>query len=135
VRSIRAGHAAGTRQVPGLLAGAFDITWQKTERAYSPTTMYADHAISADEIHWESPNNLAHDAPTTRRYVEHEARGRSILLFARESKKGLLGTRPLMFLGPASYLSHEGSCPVAFRWRLHLPMPTDFFESARVMTA
>jgi superfamily II DNA or RNA helicase/HKD family nuclease len=129
------GHAAGTREVPGLAADAFDITWQKTEKAYSPSTMYADHAISSTVIHWESPNNLAMDAPTTQRYVQHEARRRSILIFAREAKAGALGTQPLMFLGPATYVSHEGSRPVAFRWRLHRPMPTQFFESARVMTA
>ncbi len=129
------GHAAGTREVADLRADAFDITWQKTEKAYSPTTMYADHAVSAQEIHWESPNALADDAATTRRYIEHEARGRSILLFAREVKRGPLGAQPMMFLGPASYVSHEGSRPVAFRWRLHRPMPTEHFESARVMTA
>jgi hypothetical protein len=40
------GHAAGTRNVPALNADVFDITWRKTEKAYSPTTMYQDYAIS-----------------------------------------------------------------------------------------
>jgi hypothetical protein len=87
------GHAAGTREVPCLNADAFDITWQKTERAYSPTTMYRDYALSPQEIHWESPNNLAGDSPTTARYIDHERRKRYVLLFAREAKKGSLGTR------------------------------------------
>ena len=129
------GHAAGTREVSELAMDAFDITWRKTEKAYSPTTMYQDYAISPSEIHWESPNALAYDASTTRRYVEHESRGRSILLFARESKQGQSGTQPLLFLGPATYLHHEGSRPVSFRWRLDRPMPTEFYETARVVTA
>jgi hypothetical protein len=129
------GHAAGTRDVPDLAADVFDITWRKTERAYSPTTMYQDYAISPGEIHWESPNSLGHDAPTTRRYVEHAQRGRHVLLFAREAKQGPVGTQPLLFLGPASYVHHEGSRPVSFRWRLHRPMPTEFYETARVVTA
>jgi hypothetical protein len=40
-----------------------------------------------------------------------------------------------MFLGPASYVSHEGERPVSFRWRLHRPLPMDFFETARVVSA
>ena len=129
------GHAAGTREVPELAADVFDITWRKTEKAYSPTTMYQDYAISPNEIHWESPNGLAYDASTTQRYVEHESLGRNVLLFAREAKQGQIGTQPLLFLGPVTYLHHEGSRPVSFRWRLHRPMPTEFYETARVVTA
>lgn len=127
------GHAAGTRQVPELSADVFDITWRKTEKAYSPNTMYRDYAMSPQLVHWESPNSLTPDADTTRRYVEHEQRGRHVLLFARESKQGPTGVQPLLFLGPASYRHHEGSRPVAFHWQLHRPMPTEFYESARVV--
>ena len=129
------GHAAGTREAPELSADVFDITWQKTEKAYSPTTMYRDYAVSPQELHWESPNHLDSAAATARRYIEHEARGRHVLVFARETKTGPLGTQPLMFLGPVTYVAHHGSRPISFRWRLHYPMPTDFFESARVLTA
>ncbi len=127
------GHAAGTRRVGDL--DVFDITWRKTEKAYSPTTMYADHAVSPHDVHWESPNGLTPEHETARRYVEHAERGRHVLLFAREAKKGPLGTQPLMFLGPATYVSHEGSRPVAFRWRLDRPMPTEFYETARVVAS
>ena len=129
------GHALGTREAPDLAADVFDITWRKTEGAYSPTTMYQDYAISPQEIHWESPNNLDFDAATTRRYVEHAQRGRHVLLFARESKLGPIGTQPLLFLGPAQYVHHEGSRPVSFRWRLDRPMPIEFYESARVVAS
>ncbi len=129
------GHALGTRQAPDLSAEVFDITWRKTEKAYSPATMYRDYAISPQEIHWESPNNLSYDSPATRRYVEHAERGRHVLIFAREAKLGALGTQPLLFLGPARYVSHEGSRPVSFRWGLDRPMPTEFYESARVVAS
>jgi hypothetical protein len=129
------GHAAGTREIKILDADAFDITWQKAETAYSPTTMYRDYAISPREIHWESPNNLDGDSATTLRYVQHQAHDRHILLFAREAKQGPLGTQPLMFLGPATYVAHEGARPVAFRWKLDRPLPMEFFESARVVSA
>jgi superfamily II DNA or RNA helicase/HKD family nuclease len=127
------GHAAGTRDAPLLNASVFDITWRKTDKAYSPTTMYQDYAVSPQEVHWESPNGWSIDADSTRRCVEHEQRGRHILLFARESKLGPTGTQPLLFLGPARYVSHEGSRPVSFRWLLDRAMPTDFYESARVV--
>jgi hypothetical protein len=127
------GHAAGTRDAPLLQASVFDITWRKTEKAYSPTTMYQDYAISPRDVHWESPNGWSLDSASTMRCVDHERRGQHILLFARESKLGPVGTQPLLFLGAAHYLGHEGSRPVSFRWRLDRPMPTEFYESARVV--
>jgi hypothetical protein len=92
-------------------------------------------AISPREIHWESPSNLDCQTPTTLRYVEHARRRRHILIFAREAKSGPLGTQPLLFLGPAEYVHHEGSRPVSFRCRLNRPMPTEFSESARVVAS
>ena len=88
------GQAAGVRELPNLDADAFDVTWRKTQAAYSPTTMYRDYAISPRLIDWESPSAQRADAAVTHRYVEHEERGRHILLFARESKHGPMGTQP-----------------------------------------
>ena len=128
------GQAAGVRELPNLNADAFDVTWRKTEGAYSPTTMYRDYAISPRLIHWESPSAQRADAAVTHRYVEHEQRGRHILLFARESKHGPMGTQPLMFLGTARYRSHEGERPVSFVWELDRALPADFYLASQVLT-
>jgi hypothetical protein len=53
----------------------------------------------------------------------------------REGKTFELGTRPFTFLGPATYVSHQGERPVAFTWRLAAPMPEELFEVARSVAA
>lgn len=37
--------------------------------------------------------------------------------------------RAFWFLGPATYVSHEGELPMAITWRLHHPVPGDLFGS------
>ena len=59
------------------------------------------------------------------RYQEHEARGSHILLFARNRSD----ERAFYFLGPATYVSHEGELPMAITWRLQYPLPGDLFAS------
>ena len=95
--------------------------------------MYRDYAISRPSSTGSAGQPTSDAATDQPRTCEHAERGPHILLFARESAKGGLGTPPLLFLGPADYVSHEGSRPVAFRWRLGRPMPTDFYETARMV--
>ncbi|HEX2850248.1 MAG TPA: DUF3427 domain-containing protein [Acidimicrobiales bacterium] len=123
----------GVRYVEAIKSDAFTFTLQKAERDYSPTTMYRDYALSPDLVHWESQSTTSVESPTGRRYLEHRERGTHVLLFARETNDDELGARPFLFLGEADYVSHEGSRPIAITWRLHVPMPADFFTSARVL--
>ena len=44
----------GVFHLPELKAYVFMVTFQKTEREYSPSTMYADYPISRDLLHWET---------------------------------------------------------------------------------
>ena len=57
-----------------------------------------------------------------------------MLLFVRERKTFELGTQPLRSSGP-SYVEHRGERPVAFTWRLPVPMPERLFEVARTVAA
>ena len=47
--------------------------------------------------------------------------GRTILLFARLRADD----RSFWFLGPATYVRHEGKRPTAITWKLHHPLPGD----------
>jgi hypothetical protein len=111
----------------------FFITLQKTPGRFSPTTMYRDYAISPNLFHWESQSTTSVASRTGQRYIHHVATGNRILLFAREtdSKDGL--TSPYLFLGPADYVEHRGDRPVAITWKLHLPLPPEFFQEARAV--
>jgi hypothetical protein len=66
---------------------------------------------------------------TGQRYLQGTS---TVLLFAREQKDNEFGTSPYLFLGPATYVSHEGDRPIAITWRLEHPMPTDFYHIATV---
>ncbi|UAC01404.1 DUF3427 domain-containing protein [Dactylosporangium vinaceum] len=99
------------------------FTLDKTSGGFSPTTRYRDYAINRELIHWESQSTTASDSPTGRRYRTHAAMGRTILLFARPS----VDERAFWFLGPATYVTHEGDRPMAVTWQLETPLSGDLF--------
>jgi superfamily II DNA or RNA helicase/HKD family nuclease len=101
------------------------FTLDKTRGDFSPTTRYRDYAISRDLVHWESQSGTAESSPTGLRYRNHVAMGRSIYLFAREN----IDERSFWFLGPATYVRHQGERPMAVTWRLETPLPGDLFAS------
>lgn len=123
----------GVRYVKHLKTDVLTFALQKSERDYSPTTMYRDYAISQERIHWESQSTTSVESDTGQRYLHHRELGTHVLLFARETKKDDIGTRSFLFLGPAWYVSHQGSLPIAITWRLECPMPADFFAAAQVL--
>jgi hypothetical protein len=101
------------------------FTLDKTSGDFSPTTRYRDYAISPELTHWESQSTTRADSPTSRRYQNHVAMGRSILLFARTRQDD----RAFWFLGPATYVRHEAERPMAVTWRLHTPLSGDLFTA------
>jgi len=54
------------------------------------------------------------------------------LLFVREERTNEFGTTPYLFLGPVTYVRHEGERPIAIIWRLEHAMPADFYQAATV---
>jgi hypothetical protein len=101
------------------------FTLDKTSGDFSPTTRYRDYAISPKLIHWESQSNTPADSPTGRRYQQHVAMGRKILLFARAR----VDDRAFWFLGPAKYVGHEGERPMAVTWELETALSGDLFAT------
>ena len=125
---------SGVRWVPNDRADVFFVTLMKSEAHFSPTTMYADHAISPTLFQWESQNNTTERSPTGQRYINHREMGTSVHLFVRESKTadGPLGTPPYLYAGPMTYLSHTGERPMRILWQLDYALPADVFHAARV---
>lgn len=104
-------------------ADLFLVTLNKSSKKFSPTTQYRDYAISADLFHWESQSTTSASSPTGQRYQHHAARGSEVLLFARMTGDD----RAFWFLGPATYVSHEGERPMAITWKLANPLPGDLY--------
>ena len=113
----------------------FLITLIKSEKDYSPSTMYHDYSMNEHLFHWESQSTTSDTSPTARRYFEHEKNGHSILLFVREYDTDKQGTAPFLFLGTAKYVSHSGSRPVSIVWHLDDPIPAEFLPATNKLVA
>jgi hypothetical protein len=126
----------GVKWVEAEQADIFFVTLTKTERHYSPTTMYQDRAISPELFQWESQSTTSTASATGQRYLHHASRGSSVHLFVRETKEsdGALGAPPYLYAGRMKYVDHTGDRPMRIRWKLHQPLPADVFHAARVAT-
>ncbi|MBE5775159.1 MAG: DUF3427 domain-containing protein, partial [Clostridiales bacterium] len=107
------------------------ITLNKSDKEYSPTTMYNDYSINSRLFHWQSQSTTSADSPTGQRYINHKARGSHVLLFVRETKNDACGAAPYTFLGTADYVSHTGSRPMNIVWQLHQEIPAKFLRKTQ----
>lgn len=124
----------GVKWLEDEQADVFFVTLTKVEGHYSPSTMYADRAISPVRFQWEFQNRTSVESQTGQRYINHRQMGSSVHMFLRESKSqdGDLGTPPYFYAGTMQYESHSGDRPIRIMWRLDQPLPIDVFQAARV---
>lgn len=101
----------------------FFITLNKSEKDYSPSTLYDDYAIDETLFHWQSQSTTSDTSKTGQRYINHRKMGSKVLLFVREYKSENGATSPYYCLGKANYVSHSGSRPMNIVWRLEEEMP------------
>lgn len=120
----------GVKWLPDKKIDVLLVTLNKSDKDYSPTTMYNDYSISESLFHWQSQSTTAEQSPTGQRYIHHRERGSRVLLFVREFKTDSLsgGAAAYTFLGTANYLRHEGSRPMNITWRLDRPIPAKFLK-------
>ena len=121
----------GVFHFPEVKAYALLVTFQKTEKEFSPSTMYADYPISRELLHWESQSNTAQHHADGQNLIHHQERGYTILVFARDQKKRNGVTVPFTYLGPVERVSYESERPIKMVWRLRYPMPVEMFEDNR----
>ena len=107
------------------------ITYQKTEKEFSPSTMYADYPISRELLHWESQSMTSQQSETGQNLIHHVERGYTILIFARGQKKRNKVVVPFTYLGPVERVSYESERPIKMVWRLQHQMPVEMFEDNR----
>ena len=121
----------GVKWLPDKRTDVLLITLNKSDKEYSPTTMYNDYSINARLFHWQSQSTTSADAPTGQRYIGHKAQGSHVLLFVREFKNDACGAAPYTFLGTADYVSHTDSRPMNIVWRLHQEIPAKFLRKTQ----
>ncbi len=126
----------GVMHVKSRGCDIFLVTLVKNEKEYSPTTLYADYAISPSLFHWQTQSRTSAESPTGQRYFNHAKTGHEILLFVREERQTVTGaTAPYYFLGPVQYVSHEGSRPVSITWQLDNELPAHLYRNTASMEA
>lgn len=133
-RSAR-GNITGVAWCEETQTDALLINLRKTEREFSPTTMYRDFAISPALFHWESQNATSAASEAGRRYVTTAGRETRVVLFVREAPSDELGAATFLCLGQARYAEHRGDRPMEITWRLDREMPGELFRLASVVAS
>ena len=129
------GNITGVAWAEATRTDALMVNLRKSEREFSPTTMYRDYALSDRLFHWESQNATSTTSAAGQRYLRHERLGTSVLLFVRETPTDELGAAPFLLLGPVRYVEHRGERPIAITWELAHPIPPDVLLAARAVAS
>ncbi len=125
----------GVKWIQDKQTDIFFITLNKSDKDYSPSTMYKDYSINESLFHWQSQSTTGSNSNTGQRYINHHSLGSKILLFVREHKRNSFGTEPYTFLGTANYVSHEGSKPMNIIWELDDPIPAKYLKKTNQLVA
>ncbi len=126
----------GVKWVENRKIDLFFITLNKSDRDFSPSTMYRDYAITRELFHWESQGRTREKSDTGQRYINHRTNGSRIALFVRHGKKDDYGrTAPYLCAGLADYISHVNERPMAITWKLQQALPAQAFLSYRAAMA
>ncbi|WP_320064987.1 DUF3427 domain-containing protein [Micromonospora sp. RTGN7] len=127
----------GVKWLESERADLFFVTLVKSEKHYSPTTMYADRAITQRLFQWESQSTTSSTSVTGQRYVNHAKRGSTVHLFVRETRvpDRNLGAPAYLYAGPMAYQEHAGDRPMRIVWELAHPLPADMYSAARTIAA
>jgi hypothetical protein len=122
----------GWLHFPQIKTFAALVTFQKTEKEFSPSTMYRDYPVSRELLHWETQSQTSQASETGQTLIHHESRAYTMLFFARARKKAEGVTAPFTFLGSARLESYKSERPIQMVWRLDHPMPAEIFEENRL---
>jgi len=128
--SIKPAFREGVKRFKDKKLDAFFITLNKSEKDYSPSTLYDDYAINERLFHWQSQSRTTVESDMGQRYINHLSTGNKIILFVRENKKkdGLVAA--YTYLGEGEYVSHKGDSPISFVWRLKEEIPAGLMRMA-----
>ena len=77
----------------------FFITLNKSDKDFSPSTLYEDYAINETLFHWQSQSTTSVESATGKRYINHKSLKSKVALFVRESKTKDGITMPYTYLG------------------------------------
>lgn len=118
----------GVKWLPEKQVDVLFVTLNKSDKDYSPTTMYNDYSINEELFHWQSQSTTTDTGSVGQRYINHRKRGSKVLLFVREYRTDMVGAAPYTFLGTVNYVKHNGSRPMNITWKLDKPIPAKYLK-------
>ncbi len=124
----------GVKWLPDKKIDVLFVTLNKSDKDYSPTTMYNDYSINETMFHWQSQSTTSEASPTGQRYIHHKTHGSKVLLCVREFRKDSWGNAaPYSVLGFVDYVQHTGSNPMNVMWKLENEIPAKYIKQTRKM--
>jgi superfamily II DNA or RNA helicase len=122
----------GVKWLPEKKLDILFVTLNKSDKDYSPTTMYNDYSINENLFHWQSQSTTSDTSSTGQRYIHHRSQGSKILLCVRDSKKDAWGnTTAYSVLGFVDYVQHTGCNPMNVTWKLDYDIPAKYIKQTK----
>lgn len=110
------------------------VTLNKSDKEYSPTTLYEDYAISANQFHWQSMNSVRIGSEEGNRITQQKENGWKFILFVRDAKKDEYGnTNAYYCLGLIDFHESHGERPMNVVWDMQQPIPGFILEAAKAV--
>lgn len=123
-------HREGVAWCEASNADLLLINLHKSDKDFSPTTMYRDIPVSPELFDWESQSTTSQASPTGKRYLNQNPASTDVVLAVRNAPEDELGTAAFTLLGTADLVSHHGDRPIQIRWKLRRSMPPHVLSQA-----
>ena len=112
------GSVSGVFEVEDRNTELLFVTLNKSDKDFSPSTLYDDYVVNEYQFHWQSQNKDSHSGSGLR-FVEQTKNKKKFLLFVREYKNdGFGNTCSFICFGLVDYVSSTGDKPVSFNWKM-----------------
>lgn len=126
---IRRGNILGTQYLQDQKVALVFVSTNKSDKDYSPSTLYQDYAISEHQFHWQSKHDVKIQSKDGQRIIKQQENEWKYLLFVRDRKRDEFGfTNAYYFLGEMEYDSSHGECPMNVIWNMKNDIPGNILE-------
>lgn len=131
---LQRGNPLGTKYNHDHKFAMVFVTLNKSDKDYSPSTLYEDYAISQMQFHWQSRNSTKIESVEGQRILCQPTNGWKYILFVRDSKTDEYGfTNGYYCLGFMDFNSSHGECPMNVIWDMQSPIPGFILETAKAI--
>ncbi len=131
---LKRGIPLGTQYIKKDKLSLVFVTTNKSDKDYSPTTLYKDYAINEHQFHWQSKNDIRIESEAGQRFIQQKENGWRFLLFVRESKNDEFGnTNGYHCLGLMEFNKSEGECPMNITWDMQNNIPGFILQNTQAI--